>query len=90
LTYRQQRYAAIQPFVRWQTLASVAFVGIGLSLVITLVSCGQAPSDQTEAKKSDAAPKVPQDGLEIRFTYGSEKNRGLKRRRPHSTLKNMR
>ena len=59
-------------FVR-KILASVAFIGIGLSLVITLVSCGQAPSDQAEAKKSDAAPKVPQGGLEIRFTYGSEK-----------------
>jgi len=63
-------------FVR-KTLASMAFVGIGLSLVITLVSCGQAPSDQTEAKKSDAAPKVPQDALEIRFTYGSEINPGI-------------
>ena len=59
-------------FVR-KILASVAFIGIGLSLVITLVSCGQAPDDQAEAKKSDGAPKVPQGGLEIRFTYGSEK-----------------
>ena len=59
-------------FVR-KILASLAVIGMGLSLVITLVSCGQAPNDQAEAKKSDAAPKVPQAGLEIRFTYGSEK-----------------
>ena len=54
-------------------VASVAAIGIGLSLVITLVSCGQAPNDQAEAKKSDATPNVPQSGLEITFTYGSEK-----------------
>ena len=59
-------------FVR-RICACLALIGIGLALVVTLVSCQRAPNDQEEAKKSEATPKVPENALEITFTYGSEK-----------------
>jgi Ca-activated chloride channel family protein len=53
--------------------AYLALIGVGLTLVVTFVSCQRAPTDQTEAKKPDATPKVSESALEITFTYGSEK-----------------
>jgi len=59
-------------FVR-KILASVAIIGVALTLAATLVSCQKAPTDLTEVRKPDATPKFPESGLEITFTYGSEK-----------------
>jgi Ca-activated chloride channel homolog len=59
-------------FVR-RLSASLALIGIGLTLFATLVSCQRAPEDQAEAKKPDATPTASQSALEITFTYGSEK-----------------
>jgi hypothetical protein len=69
--------------------AYLALIGIGLLLAVTWVSCERAPDDQAEAKKPGAPPKVSENALEITFTYGSEKKRGLKRRQPRSMLKSM-
>src|SRR5271166_5316728 len=59
-------------FVR-KILASVAIIGIALTLAATLGSCEKAPNDLKEVRKPDATPKFPENGLEITFTYGSEK-----------------
>jgi Bacterial extracellular solute-binding protein len=59
-------------FVR-KILASVGIIGIALTLAATLVSCQKAPNDVTEVSKPEATPKSPEGGLEITFTYGSEK-----------------
>ena len=60
------------PFVRKIT-APLALIAVCFTSLTALVSCQQAPNDQTPSNKSDATPKVPEGALEITFTYGSEK-----------------